>query len=330
MIKIANTLRSKSAFPAVLATLVDVFGSSYRRSGARMLHTPTGCVIGSISGGCLENDLNAHAQALLQSGGSHRLVTYDTTDENDLLWGVGTGCHGVVKILLEVLPHPPAWLPAVLAVASDRKPIALQTVWASDDPTLPLGTTLAPHAPPAPASVHVFRHELLPPWHLVIFGAGDDAQPLASMAQSMEWQVTVVDPRPEKATAERFPLADQVACLPAKSAVSQLRWDDRTVAVVMTHHYVHDLPLVQQLLPLQLPFVGLLGPRQRGQKILSDARFAAAAPGAASLHAPVGLDLGGDGAQAVALSILAEIQAHLHGRDARPLRERVRPIHHDD
>ncbi len=295
-----------------------------------MLQDATGAVIGSISGGCLESDLNAHARALLQSGETHRLVTYDTTDENDLVWGVGTGCHGVVKILLEVLPSPPPWLPAVQAVATDRKPTALQTVWASEDAATPLGTTLASPTPPLPDSIQVFRHELLPPWHLVIFGAGDDARPLATMAQSMEWQVTVVDPRPELATAERFPPPAQVACLPTDCAVARLRWDERTVAVVMTHHYVHDLPLVQHLLPLRLPFVGLLGPRQRGQKILRDAGFAADEPVLAALHAPVGLDLGGDGANAVALSILAEIQAHLHGRNARPLRERAHPIHHDD
>src|SRR5690606_34701891 len=101
------------------------------------------------------------------------------------------------------------------------------------------------------------------PWHLVIFGAGDDAQPLVAMAANLDWQTTVVDPRPEMATALRFPEATAAHKLPAETAAAQLPWDDRTVAVIMTHHYRYDLPLLRTLLPLHLPFLGLLGPRER-------------------------------------------------------------------
>ncbi len=332
--EIAANLQEGRDYPAVLATLVSVQGSSYRRAGARLLLSARGQHWGAISGGCLEEDLLSRGRTLLESGQPHELVSYDTTSENDLVWGVGTGCHGVVQILLERLPGPPAWLPAVLEVRSRRRRVRLRTVWQHDDADsaspATLGTSLAPD-PPEAAAAHgrTLIQDLLPPWHLVVLGAGDDALPLVELAHAMDWRVTVADPRPSQATTERFPQADTVICRPCPEAITAIDWDDRTVAVVMTHHYVHDLPLLRGLLPLHLPFLGLLGPRERGRRLLHDAGFAADDPRLAALHSPVGLDLGGDGPHAVALAIMAEIQAALHGRDARPLRDRNAPIHHD-
>jgi xanthine/CO dehydrogenase XdhC/CoxF family maturation factor len=164
----------------------------------------------------------------------------------------------------------------------------------------------------------------------VIFGAGDDAQPLVRFAKELGWQVTITDPRPAFVTPERFPGADTVVVARPDEAPARLALGADTLAVIMTHHYHHDLPLLRALLPRPLAYLGLLGPKKRADKILSDLAadgFALTPAMRARLHAPVGLDLGADNPEEVALAILAEMKASLAGRDGRPLRERALPIH---
>lgn len=320
---IADQLTTASEFPGVLATLVKVDGSSYRRVGARRLHRNGRSAVGTISGGCLERDIDAHAQALIDSVKSYELISYDTTSENDLLWGAGTGCHGVVHILLEKLTHCPPWAHSVKAVKIHRCPVSLCTAWGEPEPTHPVvGTGL--ESPAWGNAETTFKQTITPPRQLVIFGAGDDAIPLHGLATQLGWETKIFDPRPAFATRERFPEAISVSCAPAELAATQVDWDDHTFAVIMTHHYRFDLPLLKTLLPLQLSYLGLLGPRERGRRLLHDAGFTDADK---LLHSPVGLDLGGDTAANVALSIVSEIQAHLEGRTPQPLRERHRPIH---
>ncbi|HZP60791.1 MAG TPA: XdhC/CoxI family protein [Opitutaceae bacterium] len=315
--------------PSALATLVRVDGSSYRRPGARLLVTPDGERTGSISGGCLEEDVAEHARAVLASGKAS-LVVYDTTTENDLAWGVGLGCHGVVRVLIEKLPPAPAWAGALLENFRQRASTDLVAIWEAADSAL-LGTRLAAEMSALPRSgLQVFRETVQPPVPLVVCGAGDDARPLVRLAKELGWHVTVADPRPAFATAARFPEADAVVVARPEDIAVHLPPDARTLAVVMTHHYRHDLPFLRALLPIPLTYLGLLGPKKRSEKILSDLAaggFAITAEQRARLHAPVGLDLGGDAPEAVALAVLAEMQAVLSGRDAHPLRERTRPIH---
>lgn len=326
-IKIAACLQRPAAFPAVLATLVSVQGSSYRRQGARMVFTADGQRVGSISGGCLESDLSARAEALLRNASETELITYDTTSENDLLWGVGTGCHGVVQVLLEHVRATPSWAAEIATLPAHRRPLMVACAW-SAAAGRPRGTWLSD--PPAAARPGILTTPLLPPWRLVIFGAGDDAQPVVTLAHTLGWQTLVCDERPGLISADRFPEADEIKCLSSATAAAAITWDDRTLAVVMTHHYRFDLPLLRTLLPLNLTFLGLLGPRERGARLLQDAGFdPASVRDQQAWHSPVGLDLGGDGPAAVALSIVAEIQAHLHRRDARSLRDRLLPIHAD-
>lgn len=321
--KISQILRAEESFPQILATLVLVQGSSYRRAGARRLISPDGAASGSISGGCLEQDLQERATALLQSAESYELVTYDTQSENDLLWGTGTGCHGVVKILLEKLHAMPGWVESVCKAQVQRQNVTLRTVWQTDEnDSEASGTYLHPGALEATSGTLI--QTITPSPHVVIFGAGDDAIALSELIHATGWENSICDPRPDFARSERFPHADRVLKLPETKAVTAFTWDDQTVAVVMTHHYRFDLPLLQVLVPMKLPFLGLLGPKERGARLLSDAGFD---PANVALHNPIGLDLGGDGPKAVALSIVAEIQAHLHGRSGQPLSLRNRPIH---
>jgi len=313
----------------VLATLVTVEGSSYRRPGARMLIAEGGVRIGSISGGCLEEDLLERSARVLATGKSE-LVVYDTTAENDLVWGVGLGCHGVVRILLEPLPARPEWATALAENFRAGRATALAVVWES--PTGPPGTMIgdAKASGRIKAASGVFRETVEPPTSFAIFGAGDDAQPLARLARDLGWRVTVADPRPSMPTEARFPGMSALVAGPADALVARVAPAPGSLAVVMTHHYLHDRPLLRHLLPLPLAYLGLLGPRGRAERILADIANdgLAITPGMRSrLRAPVGLDLGADGPDEVALSIIAEMKAVLSGRDGRPLRERTLPIH---
>ncbi len=323
---IVRALTEGPAAETVLATLVTVEGSSYRRPGARLLVRADGTRLGSISGGCLEEDVLIRAREVLATGRAQAVV-YDTTAENDLVWGVGLGCHGVVRVLLEKLPPRPRWAATLAENFAARRTTMLDVEHDQTDPAL-LGTRLAA-AKPAPAR-GVFRETIAPPTALFIYGAGDDAQPLARLAHELGWRVTIGDPRAAFATAARFPMAAALVVAPAAELVARTAPDAASLAVVMTHHYVHDVPLLRELLPLPLAYLGLLGPRKRAERILDDlARdgLAVSAERRAGLHAPVGLDLGADAPEQVALAIVAEMQAVLGGRNARPLRERSRPIH---
>jgi xanthine dehydrogenase accessory factor len=324
---IVAALTAPHAPPAVLATLVSVEGSSYRRPGARLLVRTDGKRIGSISGGCLEEDVMARA-AKVQATGHPDAVVYDTTSENDLVWGVGLGCHGIVRVLLEKITSQPAWANALLQNFACRRKTALAVTHGGEDLTR-WGTRLATPGDCADPE-RLFLEVVAPPAALVIFGAGDDAQPLARLAQELGWQVTVADPRAAFVTRERFPGADVLVAAPADQLVEKTAPDADTLAVVMTHHYVHDVPLLRALLARPLAYLGLLGPKKRAEKILGDLEQQGAAISAEQrgrLHAPVGLDLGADSPEQVALSIIAEMQAVLTGRNAQPLRQRTQPIH---
>ncbi len=325
---IVRALLQSPPAPTVLATLVTVEGSSYRRPGARLLLDGDGLRLGSISGGCLEEDVLARAQRVFATGVAEAVV-YDTTSENDLVWGVGLGCHGVVRVLIEKLPPQPEWAQALARNFTARRPthVFVRHTGAPEQ----LGTTLAPDLSTAEASDStVFRQTVRPPTPLLIFGAGDDTRPLVRLAKELGWHVTVADPRGAFATSERFPLADVCLVAPSAQVVERLAPGPDALAVVMTHHYVHDVPILGALLQRPLAYLGLLGPRKRADRILSDLaeqgiRLSSAQR--AGLHAPVGLDLGADAPEQVALAIVAEMQAKLAGREARPLRERTGPIH---
>ncbi len=318
---------------SVLATLVTVEGSSYRRPGARLLVSDDGIRIGSVSGGCLEEDILERARKVAANG-VPQLAVYDTTTENDLIWGVGLGCHGVVQVLIERLPLRPAWADAVCRSLKEGQPTELAVVWRSGG-SVALGTylindKLITDNDASDEDRKIYLETVSPPQQLAIFGAGDDARPLARLAKDIGWSVTVADPRLAFATLKRFPGADSLVCAPPDELVAQVAPGASALAVVMTHRYVHDLPILRSLLTRPLAFLGLLGPKKRADKILDDLAaggFDVTPAMRARLHAPVGLDIGGDTPDEVALSIVAEIQCVLAGRDGRPLRERPRPIH---
>lgn len=322
--RILAALDSAAGQPAALATLVKVEGSSYRRPGARLLLRADGTRIGSISGGCLEEDVMERARRVLATG-RPELAVYDTTAENDLVWGVGLGCQGVVRVFLEQVPAiRPDWVAALRGNLHERRDTSLLVEYAGPAPG---GTRLAGTAGPG----DTLFHETIPaPPALIICGAGDDAQPLARLAKEAGWHVTVADSRSAYATADRFPGADRIIAAPLAEIPTTLRLDARTFAVVMTHRYVDDREFLRMLLPRDCAYLGQLGPRTRTDRLLAELKADGLAPTSAQLaklHAPVGLDLGGSTPETVALAILAEMQARLTGRTPGFLRDRPGPIH---
>ena len=317
--RILALLEQRADSPAVLATLVQVAGSSYRLPGARLLWFPDGGHTGSISGGCLEGDVIEHAKVVLATGQARR-VAYDMAVENDLVWGTGSGCAGRVLVLIEPVPAiRPGWIATVRQNLLARLTTRLVVVHGGAGE---LGTRLAEGAPAATAEGE-FLDEIQPPPHLLVFGAGDDAQPLARLALELGWQVTVVDSRAATATTARFPGAT-VLVAPPESAVASVVMAARTLAVVMTHRFREDAVLLRALLAAPVVYLGVLGPQRRTDRLLAEIGGGEAPE---KLHAPVGLDLGGDSPESVALAILAEMQCRLTGRAPIHLRDRAAPIH---
>lgn len=280
----------------VLATVVETRGSSYRKPGARMLVTRDGWQAGSISGGCLEADLVRKASWLVEHG-TPTLKTYDTSVDGD----VALGCGGEVDVFVEPFLAGSPFASGLEEVVERRRTASVEL-------RLPDG--------------RAWVHQLKPAPRLIIGGAGHDALPLHSMAQTLGWDVHVVDWRPSAVTAERFPGAT-VHCL-SSERLDGLPLEAGCAVVVMSHHLIYDTRLVEACLRSGLPrYVGLLGPKKRAADVLE------ALPGRLPyerLHAPVGLALGGEGPAAVALSILAEVHASLHDAPAVPMAQHVRRV----
>lgn len=350
--------------PCTLATVVEVIGSAYRRPGARMLVTEDGELTGAISGGCLEGDARQRARRAIFQG-EPALVTYDTRDEDDPRHGLGPGCQGVVRILLEPLDftNPDNPLELLRNFARHPTPAVLATVFATDASGLKAavgqrvllsetgvvrGTPLlaAPLAEAARATlaqgqsrvlnietdagpVRASLELLTPPLRLVVYGAGNDAQPLVHLAASLGWHITVLDGRPHLPTPLRFPEAAEVRLTPVRELATATP-DPLAYHVLLSHNYAYDLAALQTLLASPAPYIGLLGPRLKAQRLLDElAAFPAELVQQLRqrLHSPIGLDLGSETPEEIALAIVAEIQARHSGRHGRPLRERAGTVH---
>ena len=358
----------------ILATVVQTSGSVYRGPGTRMLIEADLQSLGTISGGCLEGDVRENARAVFADG-QPRLLHYDATSEDDILWGTGLGCSGTVDVLLERLPSGPLHYPTFLhGCALENRHGVLVTVFATegettaapgqhlilderknalddiadselraiarnaagemlatlDDTRLPVVPGCTRHCALTHGKAALLLEPLLPPIALYLFGAGYDAVPLARLAGELGWRVTVADHRPAYARAERFPWARQVLLAQPGRLPEELPFDNRSCAVVMSHNYLQDQALLRDLLDAPLAYLGVLGPHQRTQRLLADLQKEGIAPSdeqVARLFGPVGLDIGAETAEEIALSILGEIQAVLTGRKGGSLRNHPGPIH---
>lgn len=348
-----------------LATVVQVEGSSYRRAGARMLVTEDGELTGAISGGCLEGDALRKAR-LAMAQQQPMLVTYDTTDDDDAKLGVGLGCNGIIHILIEPIfidrPHHPINLfkkflskrqnAVVITLFSlaDRKAVqpgtclfltgdericnctteAMKDQLLSDAQLVLQEGRSATKTYQADVELTGFVELLKPAVSLLVFGAGNDAIPLVQMAAVLGWHTTVIDGRTNYAVSNRFPLAKKVLLAKPDEALAQVNIDARTVAVLMTHNYNYDLAMLRHLLPLQLPYIGSLGPKKKLNRMLDellDVGVDITSDQLQRVYGPTGLDIGAETSEEIALSILSEIQAILQQREGKALRDRSTVIH---
>jgi xanthine dehydrogenase accessory factor len=329
-----------------LATVVDVEGSSYRKPGARMLLASGGRRTGTISGGCLEAEVQKKSWWLTETGPA--VQKYSSFYDEDSEMPYGLGCGGTISVLLErgeaaerVLAELERGLASRTALASvsviDTESPGTRLILAEDGQTLYQSRLLAQ---PPENSVElarqalrerrslwvrgktlIFAEYIAPPAGLFVIGAGDDAQPLVEFASSLGWHITVVDGRSHLATQERFPSAERVM---TTRHFEQLALTDRDAAVILTHSYEQDRAALRTFLPMSPGYLGILGPRRRTEKLL-----AGIAPDLhlsleecfARLHSPVGLDIGAKNPTSIALAIVAEIHGVLERRDSQKLHE---------
>ena len=357
----------RQGLKTALATVVHVEGSAYRQPGAHMLITETGALTGAVSGGCLEGDALRKAQLVMLQQ-QPMLVTYDTNDEDDAKLGVGLGCNGIIHILLEPVNAEDPGNPVALLqeAVAHRTAAVLVTLFTLHHRKAPQpGTCLVltangqmRHRIPGPHLQNAITSDAhqalqtqtsftktylttgndytaltayLPPVpQLFIAGAGNDVIPLAKMAALMGWHAIVVDGRPGYATTARFPEATQVLTSKSAQALSLVPVDAHTAAILMTHNYNYDLELLAQLLPLPLPYIGVLGPAKKLQRMLDELAekgISISGQQRARIHGPAGLDLGAETAEEIALSVISEIQSVLAAAAATSLREKTTAIH---
>ncbi len=285
-----------------LATVVRIEGSAYRRPGARLLIAGDGAMSGGVSGGCLEADVREVALGVMRSG-QPALRMYDTSGDEQQVWGLGMGCNGMVEVFIEPLDVSSPRMQQLREQLKGDAPISLDIVIA-EQPR------------------RVFTETLEPPPRLIICGAGDDARPLAALGHQAGFRVTVVDHRAGYLAAERFPGVRTAEARP-EAGLDSLGIGPDSCVVIMTHSEAHDRGWLRAALDSPAGYIGLLGPRRRGEKLLG----MAGGDATGRVFTPIGLDLGSDGPEQIAVSIVAELLAHRSGREGSHLRNRQAGIH---
>lgn len=351
--------------PFALATIVDVQGSSYRRPGTRMLIYADGRRFGSLSGGCLEADVAAHARNAITSG-EPTVIRYDAhTANGDLI--LETGCKGAISILIQPIgaPDVAASLDFLQSLSQERRTGVIATLFAIEGrPDYRVGdclmlsetqgalgaladTSLADRIASETArsepqetnrtvsfalpggSVQALVERRVPPIALLVCGAGHDTMPMVQIAAALGWQVTVADPNGSAVTAQRYPAAAALLPLRPECLPERMAMDCRVAAILMTHNYALDLEWFRRLLPSPAAYLGVLGPRQRWiqlQHELEAGGMTLSEHDRSRVHSPAGLDIGSETPEEIALAVVAEIQAVMRGRVGGFLRQRGSPI----
>lgn len=319
----------RSGDAMVLATVIRARGSTYRSPGARMLIPESGAATGIVGGGCFDSDLMEQARGVFESGCPQRLV-YDMRAPDEAIWGLGLGCEGEVTLYLQRLDGP------------EGNPIACLRRLYEADRGGRIVTLLDPHeswlgghswldgeapafarVPEAdsglirtPEGATLFIDRFTPPARLLICGAGVDAVPLTRLALGLGWRVTVLDHRPGHVRPDRFPEGTKLVAFDGALPPDT----EADAAVVMSHHLEADRAYLAALAETSVGYLGVLGPTARRQRLLEELGETAGLAG--RLRGPVGLDLGGELPEEIALSAIAEIQAVLNARAAKPLTAR--------
>jgi xanthine/CO dehydrogenase XdhC/CoxF family maturation factor len=344
---------------AALATVVRVHGSSYRSPGARMLITDDGRWTGSISGGCLEGDALRKARQVMTSNQAIT-VTYDTQEESNQNLGISLGCNGVIEVLIE--PVNPGSLQNPIKLFEEfifcQNRLALATIFSGSNiavkywinerskPGASMNVDLSEDLKKVfktkrsevksylidGEEVETFIELIQPTVSVLIFGGGFDARPVSRMAQSLGWNVQITDECVAHLAPTFFPDAQLSLC--------QREFIDRdfnitpyTACVLMSHNYEYDRDVLRKLIQTETPYIGILGPRKRFDKMLEEFLSEGLTLHEKDLnriHSPIGLDIGAEAPDEIAVSIVAEIQAKFACRDGGFLKLNDGPIHARD
>jgi xanthine/CO dehydrogenase XdhC/CoxF family maturation factor len=335
-----------------LATVVGVRGSTYRQLGARQLVAEDGYSVGTVSGGCLDQDLHLVVKEVLSTDSS-QLVEFDLTADDEAIWGWGIGCNGATELLVVPSGDASRWAERMAACRTHHRPVAiLHELFGPSYSKLYLPAGRRPSGvlsdralredaiAVAQRAIAVGDSEVVTlagrrlmvevvgaPRRLLICGAGHDADPLAHYAAELGFEVVVTDERPSMLTTERFPSARMAPSLPAELG-EKIDLDQRTYAVIMSHNYLRDLDYLRSLLGTDVPYIGTLGPGARLERLLSDLEGSGCSPTVddlAKIHGPAGLDVGAEGPKEIAWAVMAEILAVRRNKSAGFLRNRKGP-----
>jgi xanthine dehydrogenase accessory factor len=349
-----------------LATVVKVRGSSYRSPGARMLITDEGTWVGSISGGCLEGDALRKARQVMNDGKAIT-VTYDTREESNQNLGIGLGCNGVIDVLLEPIDasNPHNAISIFQTLIEIKEPIAMATVFSSsekngekflidsrgasmvegsdasfkkiiEDDLMKLfdgKRSFAKQYNYNKETIEVFLELIQPSVSLLIFGGGFDARPVSQLAKSLGWNVSVTDECVAHIAPVFFPSADKLSLCQRDFIDRDFDITPYTACVLMSHNYEYDRDVLKKLLKTDTPYIGILGPRKRFDKMLvefSGNGIKVLPEDLHRIHSPIGLDIGAETPDEIAISIISEIQGKFSNRSGGFLKYRDAPIHQRD
>lgn len=321
---------------AAVATVVRVRGSSYRSPGARMLITDDGRWVGSISGGCLEGDALRKARQVMLENKSIT-VTYDTNEDSNQNLGIGLGCNGIIDVLIEPAANA---IGLYSSITNIQHPVALATafdgrkflVQADSIPTNPIEQKLISLFETRQSrtemidGVEVFLELIQPGIKLIIFGGGFDARPVSQLAKSLGWEVEVTDECVAHIAPLFFPNADKLSLCQREFVDRDFNITPYTACVLMSHNYEYDRDVLKKLIKTKAPYIGIMGPRKRFDKMLNDG-LVLTDEQVSRIHSPIGLDIGAEAPDEIAVAIVSEIQARFSNRDGGFLKNRDGAIH---
>jgi len=315
---------------------------------------------GAISGGCLEGDALTRARSVMLNK-VPQLVTYDTMDDDANSLEIGLGCNGIIDVFIEPInpndhSNPVTFLkeyvrnreihalatiiksgkgsdfsPGKRFILTDKDSGSIpEWLYADMQHVLEDGNPVNKQYDEPGATHEIFIERISPDLELVIFGAGFDVVPVVRMAGELGWQVTVTEDCVAHLAPKRFTPATCLVYAEREAVLEKIKVNDRTAAILMSHNYKYDLAVLEALLTTDIPYIGILGPLKRYEKLKAEIQSKGNHfPGESfdRIHAPIGLDIGAETPDEIAVSIISEIKAFFTNRSAGFLKDRKTPIH---
>lgn len=322
-------LAKQKGITSVLATVVALDGSSYRQPGVRMLILENGKMVGAVSGGCVEKDVLQQSQSVFQTGIS-KIMTYDGRFR--------LGCEGILYILIEQFSPEEGFFSALETVLHQRNPFKISCYYSKTIGEIEGIGTQAHLAgkifnlslpSKSEKELSKFSETLQPCFKLMIFGAEHDAVQLCKLAHYNGWEVTVVSGPLESKSIKDFPGATAFFSV-SPDALELDSIDHETAIVIMSHNYANDLKYLIEIKDTKPAYIGLLGPKKRREKLLS--QFIEYCPDVhesflENLYGPTGLNIGAETPQEIAISIVSEILSVVRNQTPVSLKEKWGKIH---